>query len=105
MKKFKVIGVRFHKTGTKTLGQSLRLLGYNHISFDKNFLLLYYQNETGALLKLMEFYDSFEDWPWPYLYKEAYEKFPESKFILTTRKNEEVWFKSLIWKTFYNTNG
>jgi hypothetical protein len=96
MKKLKVIGVGFHKTGTKTLGECLRILGYNHISYDKNALYLYYQNQSGALLKLMEFYDSFEDWPWPHLFKDVYETFPESKFILTTRKNEEVWFKSLI---------
>src|SRR5690606_13753505 len=57
--------------------------------------LLYQASETRALLTLMDSFDSFDDWPWPFLYKEAYERFPDSKFVLTTRATEEVWFQSL----------
>lgn len=95
MKKNKVIGIGFHKTGTTTLGHCLQLLAYNHISHSKEAFLLYQAGEISALLKLMEYFDSFEDWPWPFLYREIFERFPESKFILTTRSNEDVWFASL----------
>lgn len=95
MKKQKVIGIGFHKTGTTTLGDCLKSLGYNHISCSKEAFLLYQASEISAILKLMEFFDSFEDWPWPFLYKEAFEKLPDAKFVLTTRLNEEVWFSSL----------
>ncbi len=95
MTKSKVIGIGFHKTGTTTLGNCLRILGYNHISCNREAFLLYHSGEIKALLKLMEYFDSFEDWPWPLIYKEAYERFPESKFILTTRIDEEKWYQSL----------
>lgn len=95
MKKNKVIGVGFHKTGTTTLGHSLQLLGYKHISYSREAFLLYHASETSAVLALMTYFDSFEDWPWPLLYQEIYERFPDSKFILTTRINEEIWFASL----------
>lgn len=93
--KNKVIGVGFHKTGTTTLGQALQLLGYNHISYSREAFLLYHASEISAVLTLMDYFDSFDDWPWPLLYQEIYERFPESKFILTKRSNEERWFASL----------
>ncbi len=95
MKSRKVIGLGFHKTGTKTLATCLRMLGYNHISCNKVAFLLYQESEIRTLLKIMRYFDSFEDWPWPFVYKEAYQAFPESKFILTTRMDEETWFRSL----------
>ncbi len=95
MQKNKVIGVGFHKTGTSTLGHCLQLLGYQHISHSREAFLLYQASETSAILTLMAYFDSFEDWPWPLLYREIYARFPESKFILTTRANEERWFASL----------
>ena len=95
MKKNKVFGIGFHKTGTTTLGACLQQLGYNHVSLDKHAFFLYLNNHVDALLTLMEHYDSFEDWPWPFLYEEAYSRFPGSRFILTTRVNESVWFEGI----------
>ena len=95
MENQKVIGVGFHKTGTTTLGDCLIHLGYNHISCSREAFALYKASEISALLTLMDCFDSFEDWPWPFIYREAFEKYPEAKFILTTRPNEEVWFSSL----------
>jgi hypothetical protein len=91
----KVIGIGFHKTGTTTLGTCLKKLGYNHISVNRQAFYLYQSSKIDALLTLMEYYDSFDDWPWPLIYREAYKRFPNAKFILTTRLNEEVWFNSL----------
>ncbi|CAH0529145.1 sulfotransferase family protein [Vibrio hippocampi] len=95
MERTKVIGIGFHKTGTTTLGTCMEMLGYNHISYNREAFLLYYDNEIDAMIKLMSHFDSFEDWPWPFIYKEAYKAFPDAKFVLTTRKDEETWFRSL----------
>lgn len=95
MEKQKVIGIGFHKTGTTTLGECLQELGYNHISCSKEAFVLYEASEYSTLLRLMDFFDSFEDWPWPFVYEEAFEKYPDAKFVLTTRRNEDAWFNSL----------
>lgn len=36
-----------------------------------------------------------KNWPWPLAYKELDKQYPSSKFILTRRKNSEVWYSSL----------
>lgn len=95
MENSKIIGVGFHKTGTTTLGTCLKTLGFNHLSCNREAFFLYLDSQTEALLKLMEHFDSFEDWPWPFLFREAHERFPGSKFLLTTRSDPEVWFSSL----------
>ncbi|WP_207060998.1 sulfotransferase [Motiliproteus sp. SC1-56] len=95
MSAHKIIGIGFHKTGTTTLGSCMRMLGYNHISCNREAFLLYKESEISALIKLMKYFDSFDDWPWALIYREAYKAFPDSKFILTTRIDEEKWFESL----------
>jgi hypothetical protein len=39
-------------------------------------------------------FDSFDDWPWPLLYKQLAESYPSAKFILTVCKDPETWFDS-----------
>jgi len=91
----KVIGIGFHKTGTKTLGACLQTLGFRPRSLDREAFALWRLGEIGAVLEMMEQADSFEDWPWPFLYREARERFPNARFILTTRRNEAEWLESL----------
>ena len=97
--KQKIFGIGFHKTGTKTLGECLKKLGYNHFSYSKKSrellqeLLL--KKSLKGIFEAAEKYDSFEDWPWPLAYKELDKKFPNSKFILTIRKDNQTWLKSL----------
>ena len=91
----KIIGVGLNKTGTKTLNTSLRHWGFRHFSIDKDAVQLYIDGNIKGLLQLVEQYDSFEDWPWPLIYREIDQAFPGSKFILTRRKDSETWFRSL----------
>ncbi|MEM7342910.1 MAG: sulfotransferase family protein [Chloroflexota bacterium] len=92
----KVVGIGLNKTGTKTLRECLSHWGYEkHLTFDLDSFHLYQQGDYEALWETMRAYDSFEDWPWPLMYKEIDAQFPGTKFILTTRKNPEVWFTSL----------
>lgn len=102
----KVIGVGYNKTGTTTLGACLKILGSErHTSISREALLLNYVGETDAVLRLMDYYTSFEDWPWPLVFREAYDRFPDAKFILTTRADEDVWFESLTNHAERGTRG
>ena len=94
--KEKVIGVGLSKTGTSTLGKCLAILGYNHCSFEKDLVIEMYDGEYSNIWKTAKRYDSFDDFPWALLYKEFDKKYPNSRFILTIRKDEKKWLKSFI---------
>jgi hypothetical protein len=46
-------------------------------------------------------YDSFEDWPWPLIFREIEKNFSDCKFILTKRRNPDLWFNSLCRHAIY----
>lgn len=91
----KVVGVGLNKTGTKTLGACMVHLQFKHVTFSPEAFDLWRNNDYPALMKWVSTYDSFEDWPWPLMYKEIDKWHPGSSFILTRRKNPDIWFKSL----------
>jgi len=106
----KVLGIGFHKTGTTSLAAALTLLGFNNLrgfhmlrnlwGSTRCFRLLRDENYTPYLDILTE-YDSVEDNPWYLLYKEIDERFPNSKFILTIREEQE-WLNSC--RHFFSDN-
>jgi sulfotransferase family protein len=53
------------------------------------------RNQIDEVMKEAEKHESFEDWPWFMLYKEFDRKFPNSKFILTMRKDTATYVRSL----------
>ena len=91
----KIVGVGLNKTGTKTLGTCLRHWQFNHASFSPAAFELWRRNNHAELLKTAAAYDSYEDWPWPLIFRDIDRLYPGSKFILTRRSDPEVWFKSL----------
>ena len=91
----KVFGIGLNKTGTKTLGACFTTLGFRNKSYDLELLRDYSFDRTESIIHVAKKYDSFEDWPWPLLYKELDTHFIDAKFILTIRKSPEVWFESL----------
>lgn len=66
-----------------------------HISFSPEAFDLWRNNDYSTLMAWVAMHDSFEDWPWPLIYREIDGTFPGSKFILTRRINPDVWFDSL----------
>ena len=91
----KVFGIGFHKTGTTSLNSSLSHLGYhltgpNGVS-DPNIA----NNVYKMCYELAEQYDAFVDNPWPIIFKDMDEKYPDSKFILTLRPVDE-WYEGII---------
>lgn len=93
----KVFCIGLGKTGTTTFGSCMRILGYKHLNGPiKAGLALYKAGDTDKLEKLINGYDSFGDFPWPYLYKNLAKKYPDALFVLTTRKNSDEWYKSIL---------
>ena len=91
----KVFGIGLNKTGTKTLGQCMSVLGFKNKSYDLDLLQDFAIGDFNRIMKVSEIFDSFEDWPWPLLYQEFDKKYPDALFILTTRTDSTTWFNSL----------
>lgn len=91
----KIFGIGLNKTGTTTLGVCLQQLGYRHTSSNLELTRCLGRGELEPVLAFADRYDSFEDWPWPLLYRELDQRYPGSKFILTTRRDAETWLRSL----------
>jgi hypothetical protein len=91
----KVVGIGLPKTGTTSLGYCLRRFGYKHQTYDMDLAAKVKRNQIDEVMKEAEKHESFEDWPWFMLYKEFDQTFPNSKFILTTRKDTATYVRSL----------
>lgn len=91
----KIIGIGLNKTGTKTLKHYLTEMGLSHLSYNIAAFKDYRAGNLSKIFTLMERYDSFEDWPWPLFYREIDTHFKDALFVLTTRKNPEIWYQSL----------
>jgi len=99
-KKPKIFGIGMFKTGTKTLGAALTKLGFRTLSgpwWPEEMINdpWYEQSERwteyyDVIKSQVEKYDTFEDYPWMYLYEECDHWWPESKFILTIRDPDRV---------------
>ena len=93
--KTKVVGIGLNRTGTTTLGICLEHFGYRHTSVHQAAFELFRNGDMNSLMEIVAQFDSFEDWPWPLVYRQIEAQYPDSKFILTKRKSEDAWFKSL----------
>ncbi|HKK61149.1 MAG TPA: sulfotransferase [Bacteroidales bacterium] len=90
----KIIGVGFQKTGTSTLREALRMLGYSVKDTTPRALIPILKGNYNKVLSMLDGYDAMEDTPWYMIYKELDNYIPNSKFILTIR-DEESWYKSV----------
>jgi hypothetical protein len=100
----KVFGIGFHKTGTTSLCHALGALGYQAVHGDPSYAP-HRGDEGVSLLKLIENgvfrlptierYDAFTDNPYFSIWRELDKEYPESKFILTLR-DEQEWIESCI---------
>ena len=91
----KVVGIGLNKTGTTTLGVCFQHWGLRHTSLNRPAFELWRKKQYDDLLKCVDDYDSFEDWPWPLIYKKIDEHFPGTKFILTRRIDSITWYDSV----------
>lgn len=97
--KQRVVGIGLNKTGTKTLRACLREWGYRHRTYDREAFASLESGDVEGVLDSMDDFDSFEDWPWPLLYREIDARYPDARFVLTTRADADTWYRSLCKMT------
>lgn len=90
----KIFGVGFQKTGTSTLREALKVLGYRVKDCSPRTLFPILRKDWNKVLKILKNFDAAEDTPWYYIYEDLDRLVPNSKFILTVRE-EESWYKSV----------
>ena len=92
----KVFGIGLNKTGTTTLATCMDHLGLRHLSFRRDLFKAYARDELAPVFDAVEQYESFEDWPYPLMFRELHERYGEqARFILTTRASPTAWLESL----------
>jgi hypothetical protein len=90
----KIIGVGFQKTGTSSLREALKILGYRVKDTSSRPLIPIIKGNYPKVLHMIRKFDALEDTPWYMIYKQLDRSLPGSKFILTLR-DEESWYKSV----------
>lgn len=96
VKKYKVFGIGLNKTGTSSLRRALVKLGYNHCDTRGQLTNQFFKGRIKKVLDTTKGYDSFEDWPWPLMYRQVFAHYGDAaRYVLTTRRSPEVWVESL----------
>lgn len=94
-KKHKIFGIGIGRTGTKSLNEALRILGYKCIHWSPDKATKREVISGTKVSRMVEKRDVIIDTVLPILhYREYAKRFPDAKFILTTR-NEQGWLKSI----------
>jgi len=100
----KIFCIGFYKTGTTTLYDALRALGYHTVNGDTpgsypgadDGETLIKQIDAGDYrLPTFEMFDAFSDNPYFRIWRQLYGMFPDAKFILTVR-DEDRWIESCV---------
>jgi hypothetical protein len=95
----KVFVIGLSKTGTTSIGDALAQLGYRRSGWeDIRSRWLYHAYTHGhveALKRHVDKFDAFEDIPWCIAYRDLADEFPSARFILSLRKNEHDWLRSI----------
>ncbi len=91
----KVFGVGLNKTGTTTLGQCFKLLGCRHAPYDRTLLYRLHEGDPEPAFAVADKFETFEDWPWPLMFKQLDARYPDAKFVLTERSSPQKWIDSL----------
>ena len=98
----KIFCIGYPKTGTTSINKALSTLGFPSAKFQsRKFYKFLKDNKNyedfikkGSFIKFIKRHHSFSDWPIFLFYRELDKMFPNSKFILTTRANEQDWLDS-----------
>lgn len=92
----RIFGIGMHKTGTTSLHEALKILGFESAHWPSAHWAkaVWNQMKDGGRSQTLERYYAASDLPLPLLFKELDRAYPGSKFILTER-HEEAWLKSV----------
>ena len=97
-----VFCVGLNRTGTTTFGDACQSLGFTRLGWvktEENFfshtlLRAWRKGDMAHLEKVASGYQVLEDLPWPLVYREMAEAFPDAKFVLTRRASVDQWLES-----------
>lgn len=99
----KVFVIGLSKTGTTSLGDALSRLSLRRVGWEdvrSRFLFRSYLNhDLAPLVSVTQSYDAFEDLPWALVYQDMAELYPDARFILTLRNDEQAWLRSITEHT------
>ena len=95
----KVFVIGLSKTGTTSVGDALARLCFRRLGWEdirSRFLFRsYMRGNISPFISLTEYYDAFEDLPWALVYQDMARLYPDAKFILTLRANDQDWLTSI----------
>lgn len=99
----KIFGIGLHKTATTSLSKALTLLGYKSGHWETaKWAKFLYKQTIEKDTTILDKYNAVCDLPVPLIYKQLDKLYPNSKFILTLR-DENNWIES-VRKHWSNTN-
>lgn len=104
MENNKVFIIGFHKTGTSSVVEALKILGFKTIHGDPRsaekhkgtegkLLIEKYIKKNNYMLPTFTIYDAFADNPYFHIWYEIVKIYPDAKYILTIR-DENKWINS-----------
>ncbi|MEM9049164.1 MAG: sulfotransferase family protein [Pseudomonadota bacterium] len=95
-KRFRVFGLGLNKTGTSSLRQALKILGFRHHIYRPALIRDLAKGRMAPIFAAAEASESFEDWPWPLVWRQLDARFGDgARFVLTRRISADVWLESL----------
>ena len=94
-KKLFVVGL--NKTGTSSLGETMRDFGRRHLSYSPPATRAFNDRDVETLKAIMDCFDSFDDKPWndPCLWPLMKDKCPEALWVCIVR-DVEKWSRSYL---------
>jgi hypothetical protein len=92
----KIFGIGLNKTGTTTLAACFKRLGLDHMSCRPDLLSDFRKGRLSNIFDEIDKHDSFEDWPYPLMYRELWCRYgTDARFVMTRRRTAQVWLDSL----------
>ncbi|HWD09407.1 MAG TPA: sulfotransferase [Actinomycetota bacterium] len=97
-----VVCLGLSRTGTTSFGDACEYLGFTRLGWSERseeLLRAWHEGRFDDLYAVAGGYQVIEDLPWPLLYRELADRFPQTRFVLTRRVSVEVWLASQIAHT------
>ena len=102
MSRPKVFIIGLNKTCTSSLKIALGRLGY-HVSPHSMTAVIdvLKRKNFDKVEQMLETYDAHQDLPWPLLWEQMYDRYPDARFVLSLRRSASAWVESLSKHMLY----